>query len=86
MPVLCTRNYVNISKGKIDMMFKILFSHGALIGGTNPWNIVTHHHGVILRAEWDESALTLDVSIMGRNWYVPHEAIWKNIDELVCQK
>ena len=75
-----TRNYVNISKDKIDNMFDVLLSYGAVITGSNPWDIETCHHGVILKAEWNEAASTLTVSITGRNWYVPHDTIWSNVD------
>jgi hypothetical protein len=86
MPGVCTRNYVNISKDNIDNMFNVLLSYGAVITGNNPWYIETCHHGVILRAEWNEVASTLTVSITGRNWYVPHDIIWSNVDSFMFHR
>jgi len=83
MAGFCSRKYVNIDKGKIDTMLNILCSYGAEITGSNPWEIETYQHGVVLRAEWNETALTLSISVTGRNWYVPNETIWSNIDSLI---
>jgi len=83
MAGLCTRNYANVDKEKIDEMLNILSSNGAEITGRNPWEIETYQHGILLRAEWNETALTLSVSVTGRNWYVPNETIWSNIDSLM---
>jgi hypothetical protein len=78
-----TRYYANINRAKIDMMIKELSSHGAVITGGNPWDIATRQHGIILRGEWSEATLTLALSVMDSNWYVPRDMIWDNIDPLM---
>jgi hypothetical protein len=75
--------YANINKAKIDLMFKTLIARGVKITGQNPWNINTYYHGVVLRAEWNEAATTLTVSITHSNWYVPRETICETIDSLM---
>jgi hypothetical protein len=75
--------YVNINQAKIDMMFNALLSRGAVITGRNPWDIETHQHGILLRAEWNEAASTLAVSVTHSNWYIPREMVWNHIDSLM---
>jgi hypothetical protein len=83
MPGCGTHNYNNISKAKIELMLNELIARGCIIAGHNPWDVATHQHGITLRADWNEAASTLTVSITCRNWYVPHETIWSNVDSLI---
>jgi hypothetical protein len=83
MPGRGTHNYDNISRAKIELMLNELIARGCIITGHNPWDVATLHHGILLRAEWNEASSTLTVSITGRNWYVPHETIWSNVDSLM---
>jgi len=83
MPGCGTRNYNNISRAKIELMLNELIARGCIIGGRNPWDVATHQHGITLRAEWNEVASILTVSIKRRNWYVSHETIWSNVDKLM---
>jgi hypothetical protein len=78
-----TRYYSNIDRTKIDMMLKELTSHGAVVTGDNPWDIATRQHGIILRGAWSEATLTLALSVMDSNWYVPRDLVWNNIDSLM---
>ena len=80
-----TRKYNLIDKTKIDTMLKELTSNGAAVKGCNPWNIVTHQHGIVLSAEWNEVVMTLVVSVTHRNWYVSYKTIWNIIDSLIKQ-
>jgi hypothetical protein len=83
MPGCGTHNYTNINRAKIESMLDELIARGCIIAGHNPWDVTTHHHGITLRAEWNEVASTLTVSITRRNWYVPYETIWSNVDSLM---
>ena len=83
MPESGTRHFTGITRSKIDMMFKALTSHGAAVTGSNPWDIDTHKHGVILRAEWNEAASTLALSVANRSWYVSSAKVWGHIDPLL---
>jgi hypothetical protein len=83
MPGCGTHNYTNISRAKIESMLDELIARGCIIAGHNPWDVTTHHYGITLRAEWNEVASTLTVSITRRNWYVPYETIWSNVDSLM---
>jgi hypothetical protein len=78
-----TRNYNNIGRAKIELMLNELITRGCIITGHNPWDVATHKHGIIIRAEWSEEVSTLTVSITGRNWYIAHETIWSNVDSLM---
>jgi len=75
--------YAQIGRAKIDIMLNALTDSGAVIRGRNPWDIDTYHHGVILRAEWNESASTLTVSVTHSNWYIPRETVCNQIDALI---
>ena len=75
--------YANINRAKIDMMFNALIDRGAAIKGHNPWDIDTYHHGVILRAEWNEAASTLAVSVTHSNWYISRETVCNQIDSMM---
>ena len=75
--------YANINKTKIEMMFKELSDRGAAVTGQNPWDINTYYHGVILRAEWNEAASILAVSVTHSNWYISRETVCNQIDSLI---
>ena len=83
MPGADTRNYGGIDHAKIDIMIRELSEGGAIITGNNPWHINTRHHGVILTAEWNETASTLVVSIAHSGWFVPRQRVWSILDELI---
>ncbi|HUI45162.1 MAG TPA: hypothetical protein VL122_04090 [Nitrospirota bacterium] len=83
MPGADTRNYAGIDHTKIDMMVRELSEVGAIITGNNPWHINTRQHGVILTAEWNETASTLVVSITHCGWFVPRRRVWSILDELI---
>ena len=83
MPGYGTREYRNISKTRIDKMLTEAVSQGAVITGANPWDIVTHFHGIVLRAKWNEPEMALAISLLDVNWYVPRDTIWSNIDTML---
>ena len=83
MPKRTTHVYRNISKTRIDKLLAEAVSQGAVITGSNPWGIETRLHGVVLRGQWDETAMTLSLSVVDVNWYVPHETVWRNINTLL---
>ncbi len=78
-----TRNYAGINNTKIAMMISDLIEGGAIITGNNPWNVDTRRHGVMLKAEWNETASTLVVSIAHSGWFVSRRRIWSILDELI---
>ena len=83
MPSCSTREYGNINKARIDLILSEAVSHGAVITGSNPWNIDTRLHGAVLRVRWDETSMTMAIGLVRVNWYVPCETVWSNIDTLL---
>ena len=65
------------------MMLNALIDRGALIKGQNPWDIDTYHHGVILRAEWNEAVSTLTETLTHSNTYITRETVCNQLDSLV---
>ncbi len=78
-----TREYRNISKTRIDKLLTEAVSQGAVITGSNPWDIETRLHGIVLRGRWDETEKTLAISVVDVKWYVPCETVWSNIDVML---
>jgi hypothetical protein len=72
-----THNYDDISKDKVAEILKVLVAHGSTVTGDNPWAIVTHEHGVILKGDWNEAALVLTITVTDADWYVPRKAVWE---------
>jgi hypothetical protein len=83
MPSCGTREYGDISKQRIDMMLSEAVSQGAVITGSNPWDIDTRLHGTVLRVRWDETKMTMAISVVRANWYIQCEMVWSNIDTLL---
>ncbi len=80
MPGRGSREYSNISKKGIDMILSEAVSRGAIITGTNPWNIDTRFHGTVLRLWWNETNMTMAISVVSVNWYIRRETVWSAID------
>ncbi|MGC1456431.1 MAG: hypothetical protein WA946_14705 [Nitrospirota bacterium] len=78
-----TREYRDISKTNIDKILTEAASHGAVIKGFNPWDIDTRLHGAVLRIRWDEQKMTMAISVVNVNWYIPSETVWNNIDSML---
>jgi hypothetical protein len=77
----CTRHfYAGVTAQKKDAIMAKLRADGKTITGNNPWNIDPNKHGVKLRAIWDPDARTLNVVVVDKNFYVPCDAIWAEID------
>jgi hypothetical protein len=83
MPAYGTREYSDISKTWVERMLTAAVSRGAVVTGSNPWDIDTRLHGAVLRVRWDETKMTMGISIVRVNWYVQHETVWSNIDALL---
>src|ERR1700690_2009335 len=83
MPAFGTREYGDIGKTRIDMMLAEAILRGATITGSNPWDIDTRLHGAVLRVRWDEYKMTLAISVVDINWYVPSETAWNTIDNML---
>jgi len=79
------QHYDNIGKAKVDAILQALIDHGSAITGTNPWDVDTRKHGVILKGEWNEAAQVLTITVTKADWYVPRKAVWENIDSLMQQ-
>ena len=77
------RTFEDINKSRIDAILKGLIDHGSLVTGTNPWDVDTRNHGVLLRGEWNEETLQLSITVTDAYWYVPREKIWENIESLM---
>ncbi len=77
------RIYNNIDKTKVNAILKALTDHGSIVLGSNPWNVDTGRHGVLLLGKWDEEASRLSITVTDANWYVPQEKIWEDIDSLM---
>jgi len=77
------RQYEKITRDHITVMIRAAIENGAGITGENPWHIDAGRHGILLRAEWNETASTLTVSITHHNWYVPRDEVWEAIDSLM---
>ncbi len=80
-----SRNYENISREKIEIMINELVSGGYVITGKNPWHIDARQHGIQLRGEWNEAALTVTITVTDTGWYVPCDVVWSAIDSLMSQ-
>jgi len=80
-----THNYGNINRSRIDAILDELIANGALVTGNNPWLVDTKKHGVQLKGEWNETCLTLAITVTAADWYVTRKAVWGNIDSLMCR-
>ena len=78
-----THRYANITRQEVDTLLRELRCWGAAVSGDNPWDVDTHRSGVRLRGRLNEAAAKLEVTIVGKDWYVTDSMIWRNIDELV---
>jgi hypothetical protein len=84
MPGCGTHEYRNISKMRVDAILSEAVSQGAVISGSNPWEIVSPLHGIVLRGQWDETTMILAISVVDTSWYVPCEMVWSTIDTMLC--
>jgi hypothetical protein len=64
MPGCGTREYRNICKTWIDKLLTEAVSQGAVITGFNPWVIEARLHGIVLQGRWDETMMTLAISVV----------------------
>jgi len=64
-------------------MLRALQNNGAVISGDNPWEIDTRQSGVKLRGQLNEAESNLEVTVVGRDWYVPCSMVWQKIDGLM---
>lgn len=83
MPACGTREYRGIGKTRIERMLAEAVLQGAVITGTNPWDIDTRLHGGVLSVRWDEHTMILAISVVNINWYIPRETVWNTIDTML---
>jgi hypothetical protein len=76
-------HYGNITKTKIDQILEQLKNNGASISGNNPWGVDIHKYGIKLQGAWNESNLTLSITVIEKDFYVPCSKIWDTIDPLI---
>lgn len=77
-----TRVYTGVTVPVINAILKHLHDEGADITGNNPWDVVTHSHGVELRGTWNRAVQTLTLEITGKDgWPVTCTRIWAALDE-----
>jgi hypothetical protein len=73
--------YNGITAPLINAILRRLVMEGADITGNNPWNVVTHRHGVELRGTWNRAAQTLTLEITDKDgWPVTCERVWDALD------
>ncbi len=77
------RTFEKIDKSGVEGILKVLAEHGALVTGTNPWDVDTRNHGVLLRGEWNEDSSKLTITVTDADWYVPRKKIWENLESLM---
>ncbi len=82
--MIAVHRYGNITRQKVDVILRALQDEGGAISGDNPWEVDTHQSGVKLRGRFNEAASSLEVTITGRDWYVPCSMVWRKIDALMC--
>ncbi len=78
-----SRTFDNIDRVRVDAILKGLIDHGSMVEGTNPWEVDTRTHGVLLRGAWDEGTSKLTITVTGADWYVPRHKIWDSIESLI---
>ncbi|OGR03229.1 MAG: hypothetical protein A2511_06575 [Deltaproteobacteria bacterium RIFOXYD12_FULL_50_9] len=78
-----THYYENLTKEKIDLIINALKNDGATVIGNNPWDADTVKSGVKLRGEYNETTMTLAVTVTDRDWYVPCSMVWEKLDSLM---
>jgi hypothetical protein len=83
LPKCGTRTYKEVSKTRIDTILSEAVSQGAIIKGSNPWNIDTRMHGAVLHISWHETERTMAVTVENVVWYIPCETVWSTIDTLM---
>lgn len=83
MPECGVREYRDINKKKLGMILSEAASQGAIITGSNPWDIDTRLHGTVLRVKWDETKMTLSIRVVRANWYIQCETVLNKIDTLL---
>lgn len=78
-------HYGDIDQHKIDKMLEALRSNGAVITGSNPWDVDTKKHGIKLKGSWEEASSSLTLIVTEKDFFVPCSKIWENIDPLIHQ-
>ena len=76
-------SYQNVTVEERDRLLAGLARQGMDVTGTNPWNIDTGRHGVMLRAIWDPQTNTLHLIVSDSDVFAPCNAIWSEIDPAV---
>lgn len=75
--------YDNISELKINMIIDTLKTNGAEVNGSNPWNVDTNNYGIKLIGKWNSETNTLSVEVKDKNFLVPCNKIWENLDPMI---
>ena len=83
MPCGDPHTYQNINESKINKIIDTLKSTGATVAGSNPWDVDTNKYGVKLLGSWDAAASKLTVEITDKNFLVPCNKIWENLDPMI---
>ena len=77
------QRFSKITKSKIQLILNTLRSNGAEVTGSNPWQVDTNKHGVILQGNWDEEKASLLVTVLDKSFFVPCSKIWDAIVPLI---
>lgn len=77
------RVFSGVSQATLDRIFQRLHDKGAEISGSNPWNVDTHDHGVILHGSWDGSG-TLTLAVTDSDFLAPCGAVWDALESMLA--
>jgi hypothetical protein len=77
------KTYSGVTQATLKTILDTLHKDGATITGQNPWDVVTHEHGVEFRGTWDATAQTLIVEVTDSDFIVPCSSIWDALDPML---
>jgi hypothetical protein len=77
------RVFAGVNQAALDRIFQRLHDKGAEISGSNPWNVDTHDHGVILHGSWDGSG-TLTLAVTDSDLLAPCGAVWDALESMLA--
>lgn len=76
------RVFAGVNQATLDRIFQRLHDKGAEISGSNPWNVDTHDHGVILHGSWDGSG-QLTLAVTDSDLLAPCGAVWDALESML---
>lgn len=77
------RVFTGVDQPALDRIFQRLHDKGAEISGSNPWNVITHDHGVELHGTWDGGSNTLTLAVTDSALLAPCGAVWSALEDML---